>query len=137
MNHSQALRCPLCESDNVSSSSHKRTVVAPLGVPVAYDHHLDVCAKCGEKGDFSKANDVRIQKAEAESATLSVGRLLDDLASRGISPSYIERAMAMPALTVARWRDGTASAEALALLRVIHTYPWILEVADRRFEKRP
>ncbi len=48
--------------------------------------------------------------------------------------AYVERALDLPARTVARWKSGEHSASALALLRVVATYPWMLEVAEHRFD---
>lgn len=47
--------------------------------------------------------------------------------------AYIERALRLPQRTLARWKTGECSAPAIALLRLVRTYPWLLAVADDSF----
>lgn len=59
--------------------------------------------------------------------------MLQHLAEAGISMAYLERALRLPARTVARWKSGNVSASGLALLRVVRRFPWVVEVAASRF----
>jgi hypothetical protein len=50
----------------------------------------------------------------------------------------MERALGLPARTLARWKNEqttSPSAAGVALMRIIRTFPWILEVADVQFDK--
>lgn len=60
----------------------------------------------------------------------SVPRMLELLGAHGMSMAYIERALDLPVGTAVRWKAGECSAAALALLRIITTFPWVVEVAE-------
>ncbi len=62
--------------------------------------------------------------------------MLEMLSDSGVTMAYLERALGLPARTAERWKAGESSAAALALLRTITSFPWILEVADGGFERQ-
>jgi hypothetical protein len=131
-----ALSCPVCGSENVAITMSQRSIAAPLGPTVAFDVETDTCANCGESGDFAKRNDELIRDAEQKSAAASVESLLGSLSHSGRSMAYMERALSLPPRTIGRWKGGETSAAAMALMRCVFTYPWLLEVADARFSPR-
>jgi len=96
---------------------------------------LEKCLVCGESGDFSGANDEQIVKALEIAKKESAVVMLEYLSNLGIKMSYMERALELPTRTIARWKGGELSAATLALLRIIRTFPWILEVADAHFDQ--
>jgi len=128
------LTCPACGSSTVVVSTGRRMIAAPLGPGVSVDVEVDTCGSCGERGDFAKRNDERIKSAEKQSATASVDTMLESLTRRECTMAYMERALSLPTRTIARWKAGDGiSAPAITLLRMIATYPWLLEVADARY----
>ena len=46
----------------------------------------------------------------------------------------MERVLGLPQRTMMRWKAGTFSDSAAALLRILATYPWMIDVADARFD---
>ena len=126
--------CPTCGSGNLESSSLEESVQVPYGPSIAYDSVEDHCMNCGDRGDFAAENDERIEKAVQESAASSVELILKKLSEEGISSAYFERALRLPVRTVSRWKTGKVSASALALVRLVRTYSWLLEVADSNFD---
>lgn len=108
-------------------------MAVPYAPATACEVEYAVCGSCGEEGDFAQANDAKLNLAVKEAAKASVAAMLDGLTSQGISMAYFERALQLPARTLTRWKSGDHSAASLALLRVIRTYPWILDVADEGF----
>lgn len=127
--------CPVCGSDDVRTEVESRAIAAQLGSSVAYDAVVDHCGACGESGDFEAVNDSRIEVALRESEIASVKRMLDNLASQGISNASLERALRLPQRTTSRWKEGKLSAGAAALLRAISVYPWLVEVADSGYRR--
>ena len=126
--------CPVCASDNITSETVQRVVAATLGPPKIYAAVVDSCGECGEVGDFDAVNDARIEEALRESEVASIRMMLDELAQAGISNASVERALRLPQRTTARWKDGKLSAGAAALIRMVRTYPWMLEVADADYK---
>ena len=65
--------------------------------------------------------------------------VLTELNSLGLSNTSMERTLGLPARTLARWKNEPSlkpSAAALALMKIIRTFPWILAVADQRYDKK-
>jgi transcriptional regulator with XRE-family HTH domain len=60
--------------------------------------------------------------------------MLDELARQGLSMAYLERALSLSPRTIARWKNGELSASALALLRLVRCFPWLLKVARADFD---
>lgn len=129
------LVCPACGSTDIVTSERTRQFSVPFGPLVSVPQTNNVCSVCGEEGDFAGANDTRITLARHDSAKESVPKMLATLAASGITMAYIERALELPVRTVARWKSGDFSAAPLALLRIIATFPWMLEVAERGFKR--
>jgi hypothetical protein len=127
--------CPACGSNSIEITKSKHTLPIVYGRPAVYDEVLEKCFVCGESGDFSGANNELIDRALEVAKKQSVIDMLDTLSHKGIKMSYIERSLELPARTIARWKVGELSAATLALLRIIRTYPWILEVADAHFDQ--
>lgn len=127
--------CPSCGSANIITRNSEKTVTAPMGAAVPYEAAENECPDCGFTGDFSHRNDKAIEKAWKESINISVTKMLTDILSGTISQSYFERALRLPPKTVSRWKRGELSASSVALLRIIHTYDWILDVSDNNFHQ--
>jgi hypothetical protein len=131
-----SLKCPICESTSVDAAKSQRSIAAPLGPSISFEVETDTCASCGEVGDFGKHNDGAIRAAEQTSATASIGHLLNSLSQSGCSMAYMERALLLPPRTIARWKAGEYSAAGIVLLRMLATYPWLIEVADAKYSPR-
>lgn len=127
--------CPACGSDLIETTKRKQILPIVYGSPAVFDEVLEKCLVCGESGDFSGANDEMIEKAIGIAKKQSVVNILNELSHNGIRMSYMERALELPTRTIARWKGGDLSAATLALLRIIRTFPWILEVADAHFDQ--
>lgn len=125
--------CPACGSNNIKIKITKDMVYTPYGPPVIYSIIDNSCCDCGEIGDFGEENESSIEAAIIKSKNESVGAMLYHLSSIGISDVYFERALRLPAQIVTEWKLGELSPASLALLRIIRTFPWILEIADKNF----
>lgn len=86
-------------------------------------------------GDFAQQNDARVAEALERAVRDSARAIIDQLAERGISMAYFERALQLPQRTLARWKEGGSAAAGIALLRLVRTYPWLLRVADHGFSE--
>jgi hypothetical protein len=131
-----SLKCPICDSTHVDVAKSKRSIAAPLGPHIHFEIEKDSCLQCGEVGDFLKQNDAAIGAAEEQSVVASIEPILHSLTQAGCSMAYMERALMLPPRTMARWKEGKSSAAGMALLRMVATYPWLLEVADEKFAPR-
>jgi transcriptional regulator with XRE-family HTH domain len=128
------LTCPACGSDSISTSYRDAEIEIPYARPAQYSAVSNVCGVCGTEGDFLGENDSRVAEAIKTSTRESVRSMIDQLAEAGVSMAYIERVLGLPQRTMARWKAGEVSSPAVALLRLVSTYPWLLSVAEESFE---
>lgn len=131
-----AITCPACGSDSLSTEAKN------IHIPVEYGRDIDIeettyiCNICGSDGDFADATDKKIEQALEHAKIEATELMLTRLTGGGITMAYFERAMGLPQRTLARWKKGKISAPGFALLRTVDTFPWILDVADAKFNKK-
>lgn len=132
---SNGIQCPICGSTEVSIIHEVSQGQLTLGPTFEYTSNLHKCATCGEQGDFTGENDtVYLESLKAAQKELQKS-LIEDLGNLGFTMAYIERALELPQRTLARWKNGDHSAANLALLRILRSMPWIVDVADHRFDQ--
>lgn len=127
--------CPACGSNQVTRSEKETLNDLTLGSRFSFREINYKCKSCGEEGDFLAETDKNYLAAQKEAQSNLVKQLLEKMNNVGITMAMFERVFELPARTLTRWKNGDFSSSALALLRIIATYPWILEVAENKFEK--
>lgn len=122
--------CPACGSVNIETAPKQGQTRAPYATPVSYETVANHCLDCGEEGDFANQNEAAIQLARKDVRNGSIEPIIEYLSQHGVSMAYFERALDLPPHTVARWKnEKKCSAPSIALMRLIRTFPWLLEVA--------
>lgn len=128
-----SLRCPSCGSENVSVQNVTEKKQLTLGPEFSYDVPIHVCASCGEEWDLKGEGDAYREQALDIARKELAGILIEDIQNKGLKLSYVERALELPQRTISsKWRIGI-SASGLALLRIISSMPWIVNIADNKF----
>jgi len=128
--------CPACGSTNIEESFEDRSMIVPLAPAAQYSALIDHCRDCDTRGDFQRANTARIQFAVQHAKKASLGILISGLMENGdYSMAAMERILGLSQRTMMRWKGGNFSDSALALIRFVSTYPWLLDVADARFDR--
>ncbi|MBI9095634.1 MAG: hypothetical protein JEY71_12190 [Sphaerochaeta sp.] len=128
--------CSYCGKETVSIEEHEIELSEPYGGFSTVKIKEKVCNHCGFAED-DDSNDIVIQKELSVLKRISMVKVLDALNSMGHTTASMERALGLPARTLARWkneRSMSPSASGIALMRIIRTYPWILAVADMQFD---
>ena len=132
-----ALICSYCGRDTMTIETHEMQLSEPYGGTSTVTIREKVCGHCGFVED-DEANDLAIQKELTALKRRSMMTRLDALNGMGHTNAAMERALGLPARTLARWKNEqttSPSAAGVALMRIIRTFPWILEVADVQFDK--
>lgn len=95
-----------------------------------------LCPVCGERGDFFDENSKNLEKAYKEQKRVATANILDSFTKNGMNFAAIERSLEIPQRTLAKWKGQYTepSAAAVALLKYLYTFPWLLEVADTNFD---
>jgi len=133
MSDENSAQCPVCGSVDVAITYESRSYSAPFSVPSALRIEVATCRTSGESGDFRNANVAAMKQAIETADQKSIAPILEWLGAYGVSMAFIERALRLPTRTVARWKSGECSASGIALLRLLRTYPWLLDVAASGF----
>ncbi len=126
--------CSICNSKNLRLEENDENIHAPFGSIATIKKKKYICSDCG----FSFYPDQYLaerEKALEKSKKDSIPAILNNLKENGYNMSVIERSLDLPARTISRWkskRDGNAMG--LALLRIVNTYPWIIDVAQHKFD---
>lgn len=131
----KSVSCPACGSSDVDTRTEKREIPIPLASAAVYEAVVNVCRVCETAGDFAKVNDKAMILALDAAKKSSLSDLICQIVEKNkMSMAYMERALDLPARTMMRWKSGEVSAGALALMRIVATYPWTVEVADERYD---
>ena len=127
-------KCPWCGSEEVDTKVEKEQVSAAYGPSIEVESTVNACRTCGEEGDFWNANEAALVKAKEDSTKASIPHMLDMLGEHQCSMAYIERSLALPARTLGHWKANGTTAGSVSLLRLVATFPWLLEIADHQFD---
>lgn len=130
-----AIECPSCGSINIAIREAEKQLPVACHDPVTYLAIQHECQDCGEAGDFTGENDERIIKAREDATKESINVMLEELSKEGMKMTYMERVLGLPFKTINRWKGGDISAAGVSLVRIIHTFPWILGVADYGYNR--
>jgi hypothetical protein len=126
------LICPSCGSRSLRVEAVSESRQLTLGSEFSYKVPIHVCDECGEEIDFTDGGEeksIAFEKARKDLAN----SLIDGIQSSGMRLSYVERAFELPQRTISsKWRSGI-SASGLALLRIVSTMPWVVNIADAKF----
>lgn len=130
----ESVICPACGSGKVSRSETECTDKLTLGSEFTFKTINYKCNSCGEEGDFLAESDENYLAAQKEAQVHLVKQILGNLHQVGISMALFERVFELPARTLTRWKNGDFSSTSVALLRLVSTCPWIIEVAEYKFD---
>ena len=128
--------CPICGSDKFEYISTNEIIRGDMGKELITDNRHVKCIDCGSEGDFFDENDETTEKAISKLNEIYVNEVLDFFNEKNISFAGIERAVGLPQRTLTKWKNGntTPSAAGIALLKYLKTFPWLIEVAEHKFD---
>ena len=128
--------CPICGSDKLEAFSTKETIQGDMGKEFTTDRKYVKCTVCGSEGDFFGENEETTEKALSKLNNIYINEVLDFFNKKNISFAGIERAVGLPQRTLTKWKNGISSptAAGFALLKYLRTFPWLIEVAEHKFD---
>lgn len=126
--------CPICGSDNTTCHKTVSYGSLTLGNDFKYEEVYYVCGSCKEEGDFFSETDKNYLASEKKAQAELVKSILEKLNQAHISMAMLERVLELPVRTLTRWKNGDFSSSSLALLRILITFPWIINVAEQKFD---
>ncbi len=128
--------CPVCGSDNITGTIDNKVLIEPFICEKTVETVNYKCALCGESGDFFDDNEEILYNAIELLKQESVKNIIDDFSLNKISMASIERALELPQRTLTKWKNGRTkpSATVITLLKFLRIFPWLLEVAENKFD---
>jgi transposase-like protein len=128
--------CPACGSENISENKKSIAIKEPFVGEENIEIIENICHDCESTGDFYDQNDEIIEAKIKELKQRSVENILKYFIENRRSLTSIERALEIPFRTLAKWKNKTTktSAAGIALLRFIRLFPWLLEVAENKYD---
>jgi hypothetical protein len=134
MTNTKSTICSTCGSTNIEEFKETKPIKVPYGSEEKVELVFNRCLDCKTEGDFQEKNDELFLQTEKKSMQSSLESIFDFFSQSGLSLAYIERALELPQRTMTRWKAGELSASSIALLRILRTYPWVLEVAEHQYD---
>lgn len=130
--------CPACGSENIYETKKTINIKEPFAVEINFEIIENVCETCDTKGDFFNQNDEIIEENIKELKQRSVENILKYFIENKRSLTSIERALEIPFRTFAKWKNKITktSAAGIALLRFIRLFPWLLDVAENKYDSK-
>lgn len=128
-------RCPECGSKAIIENKKNISIKEPFANEVNIEINENVCSLCGSQGDFFNQNETLIDETIKNLKQKSIKNILNDFTNNKMSMSSIERALEMPQRTLTKWKNSTnyPSSAGIALMRLIKLFPWLLEVAENKY----
>lgn len=135
MEEMKDMECPVCGSYNITISYNEDIAQAAFGTVVPFKEKVIKCNACESTFSDDNISENPYSKALEQSKKESIGLILGSLLEMGYTLASMERALELPQRTMSQWKSGRdLSAAGIALLRIIKTYPWIIEVADAKYD---
>lgn len=130
------ITCPVCGSSDVKKHIVTEKLSETFGGSVEIDQSEYECMTCGSVGDFGNENEERKELAIQSLKDNTVVSIINDFSGSDVSLSSIERALELPQRTLTKWKNKATSptAAGVALLKFIKLFPWLLEVAENKYE---
>jgi DNA-binding transcriptional regulator YiaG len=129
-------RCPACGSIDIIDQKKSILIKEPFGGQDNIEIHENICSLCGSRGDFFNQNEPLIDETIKKLKQKSIENILNYFIDIKISMSSIERALGIPQRTLTKWKNRTnvPSSTGIALMRFIKLFPWLLEVAENKYD---
>lgn len=131
--------CSYCDGHDITVMDKPYMVSGPYGGEASIKFHALVCNTCGFTADDSEHNNPLIPESLAVLRRQSMVNIFTGSNSLGLSNASMERTLGLPARTLARWKNEPSlnpTAAALALMKIIRTFPWILAVVEQRYDAK-
>ena len=137
MNQKKIKKCPACGYDKPRIKKVDNKGEAPYGPEISVQEMILTCENCEAEFDYGdligEESKSPYEISKSESIDFMI-RLLKDIS--GYSLASIERALELPQRTFSRWLlHKEFSSASIAMLRILCTYPWIIEVAENKFRE--
>lgn len=127
------MKCRLCEY-KLELKKVNQEGTLPSGDKFYFEDKIYHCNNCGfeQSHQFENKNYITSKKNAIQTAIKSI---VGNLQKKFQNLLYIERTLDLPRRTLSRWKhSGEGSASSLLLLKMLDTFPFLIEVAENKFD---
>jgi len=130
------LMCPLCGNEEIKNHPTTQILSEPFGGVKEIEVSNYICDVCGFDGDLLKENDNILQETINELKSNAVKSILDEFSEHNYNFASMERALELPQRTLSKWKNQTSkpSAAGIALIKYLYLFPWLIEVAEKKYD---
>ena len=137
MNSIKKIQCSYCGNKKLSTRTEENYIHEPYGDITMVRDKIFTCDKCGEEISYTLNYTDEYEKAQKVSRDSSVIKILESFQEKKISFTDIENSLDLPVRTLSRWKHKlNYSKIGLTLLKIVKSYPWIILVAAKKFDKK-
>ena len=129
--------CVVCGGKQIKMDERPMSITGPYTSPVVIYLRGYKCLECGSTIADDDACDIAIAEGHEKMRKASMINMITTLNREGYSDRMIESAANLAQGTVIRWKGVDSpppSAAAVALMRIIRTYPWMIGVAENEYD---
>lgn len=128
--------CPACGSDEIKEIRIEKQINESFGGSKQIPLKEYNCEVCDFSGDFFSENEQAMQNALSSLKKEAVVNILNYFSENKISLSSMERALELPQRTLTKWKSGSTkpSSSGVTLLKFLGLFPWLLDVAENKYE---
>lgn len=131
---SKIVHCPSCGEEIEASSHLTRKVRIDYYQSFAMNYNNFECVVCGYTGSLDGSDEKQLKELREKSDHETLVKLIDEITFNYDKAANIERAFSLPPRTLNRWKHNKGSASALALMKLIRTFSWLIKVAEHGYE---
>lgn len=127
-------RCPLCggKTTEHAEDSHFKSVD---GERVPVKNYYRKCQSCSEMTLNEEKSYKALSKARLAHYKDATSYLIDSISAKQPSISYVERSLGLPQRTFNRWKNDGGSTSSFLILKLLDTFPFIVDVAKDNFDR--
>lgn len=130
------MKCPICNSKKLTSKNQKKESCIADGNKFSYTEKVYSCKSCDFLGAIDNKSRSSYEKNKKLAIKKSIKNLVTDLNKKFPNLLYIERIFDLPRKALKKWKkSGDESNSTLLLLKMIETYPFLISVAESKFDK--
>lgn len=127
--------CPGCGFLGHGFEKIAKVIEIPFVPRTTVDVFVCSCPNCQMGGDFLNRNDDIIEDAYTVLEDQFVRETIEFFKQNGYSKPALDRILSLPQGTLDLCCQGDFPHEAVALFRILRTYPWILRLAEENFKQ--
>lgn len=128
--------CPSCGSLNIEYEKDTIVLSEPYGGENSIMLDNYICKDCDFEGDILDLNDPIIIRETNKLKSISCRNIIEFFEKIGISSRALERILGLQIRTLDKYKEANANPDPaeVTLLKLIRRFPWLLKVADDKFD---